>query len=162
MKKINSLLRNNRGDISIATIFLIVALNMLLAFMLLFVSVQIQSMQIRNSVKQELNNLSASIAKDTHFAMRESELVAYENRLSSSTSYHASLRTQFLNSLESQIKFHTDDYEITGQDLSFRRIDNRIEYTYQATIRFYVSMFGQRKMVYSQLVKLTASHVLKW
>ena len=62
------LLKNERGDMSFFTIFVILAINMLMAFVLLFASVQINCMNIRNAAKMELNNVSARIYADTFHA----------------------------------------------------------------------------------------------
>lgn len=55
------LIRNERGDLSYFTIFVVLAINMLLSFMLLFASVKINCINIRNAAKMELNNVSARI-----------------------------------------------------------------------------------------------------
>ena len=54
-------LKNECGDLSYFTIFVILAINMLLAFVLLFASVKINCINIRNAAKMELNNVSARI-----------------------------------------------------------------------------------------------------
>ena len=51
------ILRNERGDMSFFTVFVILAINMVLAFVLLFASVKINCMNIRNAAKMELNNV---------------------------------------------------------------------------------------------------------
>lgn len=67
---IKSYFTRDRGDTTINAIFLILIMNMLIAFLLLFVTVQIQCTEIRNHAKISLNNLSAIIAEDTYRAMR--------------------------------------------------------------------------------------------
>lgn len=52
MKK--NLLKNERGDLSYFTIFVVLAINMLLSFMLLFASVKINCINIRNAAKLSL------------------------------------------------------------------------------------------------------------
>jgi hypothetical protein len=71
------LLKNERGDMSFFTIFVILAINMLMAFVLLFASVQINCMNIRNAAKMELNNVSARIYADTFHSQREANLDSY-------------------------------------------------------------------------------------
>ncbi len=56
------------GDMSFFTVFVIMAINMILAFVLLFASVKINCMNIRNAAKMELNNVSARIYADTFHA----------------------------------------------------------------------------------------------
>lgn len=54
MKK--NLLKNERGELSYFSVFVILAVNMLLSFLLLFASVKINCINIRNAAKMELNN----------------------------------------------------------------------------------------------------------
>ena len=79
-------LRNERGDLSIATCFIIVGIVMLISFLLLYASVKINCINIRNGAKMELNNLSASIYADTYRSQRESNFGEYLNTLYSSRS----------------------------------------------------------------------------
>ena len=53
---------------SFFTVFVIMAINMILAFVLLFASVKINCMNIRNAAKMELNNVSARIYAYTFHA----------------------------------------------------------------------------------------------
>ena len=46
-------IRNERGDMSFFTIFVILAIIMLMSFVLLFASVKINCMNIRNAAKME-------------------------------------------------------------------------------------------------------------
>ena len=52
-----SRIKNERGDMSFFSIFIILAINMLLSFVLLYASVQINCINIRNAAKMELNNV---------------------------------------------------------------------------------------------------------
>ena len=62
------ILKDEHGDMSFFTVFVILAINMVLAFVLLFASVKINCMNIRNAAKMELNNVSARIYADTFHA----------------------------------------------------------------------------------------------
>ena len=66
-----NLLRSQKGDISIYTCFFIVAAVMLVSFLLLYASIRITCINIRNGARMELNNLSASIYADTFRSQRE-------------------------------------------------------------------------------------------
>ena len=57
--------QNERGDLSFFTVFIILAVNMIMAFVLLFASIRIECINIRNAAKMELNNVSARIYADT-------------------------------------------------------------------------------------------------
>ena len=72
-----SRIKNERGDMSFFSIFIILAINMLLSFVLLYASVQINCINIRNAAKMELNNVSARIYADTFPSQREANLTSY-------------------------------------------------------------------------------------
>ena len=92
---------------------------MLVTFLLLFFSVQINCINIRNGIKMELNNLSASIYADTYRSQRESNFSEYLNTLYQSSSYKSQLENIVLDGLESKISLSTDDYTIRNTDLEF-------------------------------------------
>ena len=85
--KTKKALRNDNGDITIYTCFFIVGIIMLISFLLLYASVQINVINIRNGAKMELNNLAASIYADTFRAQREVNYAEYMATLYSSASY---------------------------------------------------------------------------
>lgn len=62
------------------------------SFLLLYASIKITCINIRNGAKMELNNLSTSIYADTYCSQRETNLSAYLNTLYSSSNYTAMLR----------------------------------------------------------------------
>lgn len=90
MKK--KLLKNECGDLSFLSIFIILAVNMILAFVLLFASVKINCINIRNASKMELNNVSARIYADTFHSQREANLSSYMADLHLSSAYQEALR----------------------------------------------------------------------
>ena len=55
---------------SIYTCFLVMGVVILVSFLLLYASVKITCINIRNGAKMELNNLSASIYADTYRSQR--------------------------------------------------------------------------------------------
>lgn len=72
-------LLNDRGDISIFTCFFVVGIVILVSFLLLYASIRITCINIRNGAKMELNNLSASIYADTYRSQRETNFSEYLN-----------------------------------------------------------------------------------
>ena len=62
---IKRLFWDERGDLSFFTIFVILSINMVMAFLLLFATIRIECINIRNAAKMELNNVSARIYADT-------------------------------------------------------------------------------------------------
>lgn len=107
MKK--KLLKNERGDLSFLSIFIILAANMILTFVLLFASVKINCINIHNAAKMELNNVSARIYADTFHSQREANLSSYMADLHLSAAYQSALREGFINDMEQRIELSTDD-----------------------------------------------------
>lgn len=68
---------NERGEIAIYSCFFVVGIVMLISFLLLYASVRINCINIRNGAKMELNNLSASIYADTYRSQRETNFSEY-------------------------------------------------------------------------------------
>ena len=101
-------LRNDRGDISIFTCFFVVGIVMLVSFLLLYASIRITCINIRNGAKMELNNLSASIYADTYRSQRETNFNEYLNTLYSSGDYTAMLEDMVTDGLASKIPLSTD------------------------------------------------------
>ena len=64
-------LRNERGEITFFACFFVVGVVMLISFLLLYASIRINCINIRNGAKMELNNLSALIYADTYRSQRE-------------------------------------------------------------------------------------------
>ena len=89
---------------SFFTIFIILAINMILAFVLLFTSVKINCMNIRNAAKIELNNVSARIYADTFHSQREANLGSYMADLHLSAAYQKALRAGFINGMRERIQ----------------------------------------------------------
>ena len=88
--------QNERGDLSFFTVFIILAVNMIMAFVLLFASIRIECINIRNAAKMELNNVSARIYADTFHSQREANLNSYMDDLNFSAAYQADLRVDFI------------------------------------------------------------------
>ena len=105
-------LGNDRGDISIFTCFFVVGIVMLVSFLLLYASIRITCINIRNGAKMELNNLSASIYADTYRSQRETNFSEYLNTLYSSSDYTAMLEDMVTDGLANKIPLSTDDYQV--------------------------------------------------
>ena len=112
MKK--NLLKNECGELSYFSVFIILAVNMLLSFLLLFASVKINCINIRNAAKMELNNVSARIYADTFHSQREANLDSYMADLHLSSAYQDALRAGFINGLEERIALSNDDYTVSN------------------------------------------------
>lgn len=76
-KRIWKLCKNERGDISFLSCFLVMGIVILISFLLLYASIRINCINIRNGAKMELNNLSATIYADTYRSQRETNFSEY-------------------------------------------------------------------------------------
>ena len=87
LRRLRQPLRNKRGEIAFFSCFFVVGVVMLISFLLLYASVKITCINIRNGVKMELNNLSATIYADTYRSQRETNFEEYLRTLYSSSDY---------------------------------------------------------------------------
>lgn len=156
-------LRNARGDMTFNNCFIMLALVMLISFLLLFFSIKINSINIRNSIKMELNNLSASIYADTYRAQRESNKGEYIHTLYSSSSYTRQLEQMVEDGLSEAIPLEADGYSIQNIHLEFIHNGNsQIEYIFTCDIKFYVIMLNDRYPTITQKIRLTGRHNTKF
>ena len=157
-----SRIKNERGDMSFFSIFIILAINMLLSFVLLYASVQINSINIRNAAKMELNNVSARIYADTFHSQREANLTSYMSDISLSAAYKNALRASFTEGMRSRVKLTNDDYDVENIDLTFRQYSEKIEYIASFDITYRIRMFGESFPPIRRHVELTGSHNTKY
>lgn len=160
--KMASLLRSQKGDITIYTCFFIVATVMLVSFLLLYASVRITCINIRNGAKMELNNLSASIYADTFRSQRETNFSEYLNTLYSDSSYVAMLEETVTDGLANKVPLSTDDYAIRNIRLRFRISGSRVEYTFSCDAEFFIRMFGHQYPTVTRHIELTGFHNTKF
>ena len=156
------ILRNERGDMSFFTVFVILAINMVLAFVLLFASVKINCMNIRNAAKMELNNVSARIYADTFHSQREANLDSYMADLHLSSAYQDALRAGFINGMEERIRLSSEDYTVENISLQFNQYSDKIEYVVTCDATFRIQMFGELFPPITQHITLTGSHNTKY
>lgn len=160
--KTSELLRSQKGDISIYTCFFIVGTVMLVSFLLLYASIRITCINIRNGAKMELNNLSASIYADTFRSQRETNFSEYLNTLYSDSSYVAMLEETVTDGLANKVPLSTDDYAIQNIRLRFRVLGSRVEYTFACDAQFFIRMFGRQYPTITRHIELTGSHNTKF
>lgn len=155
-------IRDERGDLSYFTVFVILGVNMVLAFVLLFATVKINSINIRNAAKMELNNVSARIYADTFHSQREANLDSYMQDLHLSRAYQEELRSDFINSLEDRIDVENNSYDLQNIRLDFHQYDDKIEYVFSCEARFKIRMFGRGFPPITRHITLTGSHYTKY
>ena len=143
-------LRNERGEITFFACFFVVGIVMLISFLLLYASIRITCINIRNGAKMELNNLSGTIYADTYRSQRETNFEEYLNTLYSSSDYTDMLEATVAGGLDSKIPLSTEDYKVS------------VEYIFYCDVEFYVRMFGHSYPAITQRVELTGYHNTKF
>lgn len=162
MNKIKKALRSDKGDITFYTCFFVVGIVMLIAFLLLYASVQINCINIRNGAKMELNNLTASIYADTYRSQREVNYAEYMRTLLSSATYTQQLERTVRDGLATKVPLSTSDYRIRNIRLEFNHTGDRIEYVFTCDAEFYITMFGNRYPTITRQIRLTGYHNVKF
>ena len=155
-------LRNERGEITFFACFFVVGIVMLISFLLLYASIRITCINIRNGAKMELNNLSGTIYADTYRSQRETNFEEYLNTLYSSNDYTDMLEATVAGGLDSKIPLSTEDYKVSDISLEFNVEDGRVEYIFYCDVEFYVRMFGHSYPDITQRVELTGYHNTKF
>jgi len=156
-------LRGDKGEISFYTCFFIAGIVALVAFLLLYASVQINSINIRNGAKMELNNLAASIYADTFRSQREANIDDYMNTLySSGSDYTRRLEQTVQDGLASKVPLTTDDYRVSNIQLEFNRNGDRVEYVFTCDVEFFITMFGNSYPTVTRNIRLTGYHNTKF
>ena len=117
--QLKQLLRNERGEITFFACFFVVGIVMLISFLLLYASIRITCINIRNGAKMELNNLSGTIYADTYRSQRETNFEEYLNTLYSSSDYTDMLEATVAGGLDSKIPLSTEDYKVSDISLEF-------------------------------------------
>ena len=155
-------LRNERGEITFFACFFVVGIVMLISFLLLYASIRITCINIRNGAKMELNNLSGTIYADTYRSQRETNFEEYLRTLYSSSDYTEMLEATVAGGLASKIPLSTNDYQVSDISLEFNVVGDRVEYIFYCDVEFYVRMFGHNYPTITQRVELTGHHNTKF
>ena len=129
-------LRNERGEITFFACFFVVGVVMLISFLLLYASVRITCINIRNGAKMELNNLSATIYADTYRSQRETNFEEYLRTLYSSRDYTEMLEATVAGGLAEKVPLSTDDYTVSDISLEFNVVGDRVEYIFYCDVDF--------------------------
>lgn len=161
-QRIKKKLQNEQGEITIFACFFVTGVIMLISFLLLYASIRITCINIRNGAKMELNNLSASIYADTYRSQRETNFMEYLNTLYSSSSYTAMLEDSVTEGLAEKIPLSTEDYQIKNIRLSFHATGDRVEYVFTCDAEFYIYIFGHSYPAITRRIELTGYHNTKF
>ena len=130
-------LRNERGEITFFACFFVVGVVMLISFLLLYASVRITCINIRNFEE-------------------------YLRTLYSSRDYTEMLEATVAGGLAEKVPLSTDDYTVSDISLEFNVVGDRVEYIFYCDVDFYVRMFGHSYPTITQRVELTGYHNTKF
>ena len=155
-------LKNERGDSVVPfTGFFVMAMVILLALLMMWISAEITFIGIRNSVKNELTNVSIRISEDTYKAMREGNLNAYYETLTSDDFYQAELQQMIRENIASAMPLETSSYHVEDIALTFQENGDNIEYVLTCNVEYYVSLFGYARTIRAEEIELSGRHNIK-
>lgn len=154
--------KNERGDMPFLTLFLMLAVVMVMSFVLLFATVKINCINIRNAFKMELNNVSASIYADIFHSQREANLMSYMADVHISPEYLAALEEGFIDGVKEKVPLVTDDYTLSEIEIQFFKHSDKIEYIATGLVTFNINMFGRWFPPIEQEIRLTGTHNTKY
>lgn len=155
-------LKNERGDSVVPfTAFFVMAMVILLVLLMMWVSAEITFINIRNSVKNELTNVSIRISEDTYKAMREGNLDAYYQTLTSDTSYQSELQHMIRDNIAAAMPLETSSYCVEDIALNFNQSGDNIEYILTCNVEYYVSLFGDARTIRAESIELSGRHNIK-
>jgi len=155
-------LKNDRGDFGVPFIAcFILAMVILLVMLMTWVSAEVTCLCIRNTVKNELTNVSIRISEDTYRAMREGNLTEYYHTLADDAAYRSGLEALVKNKIASAMPLVTDTYKLDNIALTFAENGDNIEYILTCDVEYYVSLFGDTRTVRRKAIELSGRHNLK-
>ena len=155
-------LKNDRGDFGVPFIAcFILAMVILLVMLMTWVSAEVTCLCIRNTVKNELTNVSIRISEDTYRAMREGNLTEYYRTLTDDAAYRSDLESLVKTKIASAMPLVTDTYKLDNIALTFAENGDNIEYILICDVEYYVSLFGDNRTVREESIELSGRHNLK-
>lgn len=154
-------IHDETGALNILSVFIMLAVVILMSYILLLATVRINCINIRNAAKMELNNVSARIYADTYHSQRETDLNQYMNTLQFSQLYQNTLKADFVNGLTNKIALSNASYTIQNIQLYFAQEPDKITYEMSCDVTFHIQMFGNQYPITLQQIILTGSHNIK-
>lgn len=120
-------LKNDRGDFGVPfTACFILAMVILLVMLMTWVSAEVTCLCIRNTVKNELTNVSIRISEDTYKAMREGNLNEYYRTLTDDEVYRNGLESLVKTKIASPVNAYIAlamTAELTGSETQAQVLD---------------------------------------
>ena len=142
-------LNNERGSSVIPfTALFAMAMVILMVLLMMWISAEITFMNIR-------------ISEDTYNAMREGNLHAYYQKLSTDSSYRNELQQMICDNIRTAMPLETASYKIDDMTLTFLENDDSIEYVLSCSVEYYISLFGDARTIRTEEILLNGRHNLK-
>lgn len=143
------------------TTFFIVALVILLVQLMIWVAAEINCIVIRNTIKNELTNISIRISEDTYTAMREGNLSEYYRILMDDEGYREELHKLVVSNINAAMPTQTENYKVENIELIFIENADSIEYIITCDVEYYVSLFGDVRTIRTEEIEIGGKHNLK-
>lgn len=154
-------INNQRGDVYLYTVFVVMAFMMLMSVMIQWVGIGANMTAVRNAVKEELAAVSIRIESDTYQALREGNLDAYNRKLTSSTVYQNELRDLVIEKINDNINLNNKNFTVQGISLTFHKTADHIEYILTFDIRCRATFLGSQVTIANDDITLSGRHLLK-
>lgn len=172
ISKLNSLLRSKSGFAYVQAIIVILVLLIVGVAIIVVFNIQLQAIEIKKTVRMEMNNLSAIIVEDTYNATKHGSVTEYLERLHSSSEYKNHLLDVTVNNISSNLgltkkgssfarineKGNTD-YSLSKIKLEQENTTDKIKYTINLKVTLNVKMLGKYVAGFDQLVSYETHHV---
>ncbi len=155
-------LRNERGDFVVPfTACFVLAIVILLSLLTTQLSAEIMFTGIRNTVKNELTNVSIRIAENTYRAMREGNLDEYYRTLTSSTAYRNELENLVKREIAATMPLSDENYTVDNITLTFAGDGESVEYIFRCDVEYRVAFMSNHVTVRNDTVELVGRHNIK-
>ena len=150
-----AILQSTDGEIMFRVLVRVLFVVALIAGITGFLQVDLLASEIKQTLKQEANTLSAAIAADTYNARIQSSLEEYEHQLLFSSSYRDYLQATTVNAIVTDLGLRQEgaryyragadggmDYYLTGFALEQQNTGDRIRYTIRCIITLPFALGG--------------------
>lgn len=154
-------LRDERGASTPFVLCFVLAMVILLVLLMTWVSAEINCIAVRNTIKNELTNVSIRISSDTYRAMREGNLAEYYRILTRDEAYRTELERLVESKITEAMPLETESYKVDDISLSFSQSGDNVEYIFTCDVEYYVSLFGDNRTVREEAIKLSGKHNFK-
>lgn len=158
---IKSMLKNNKGFAwNVFTIATILLLALVFIFLLFLAHVQTSLYNLKDKVKLELNNTSASATEMIYKDLAEQNFASY---IQSFQKHESSIRNDFMKRLKKEMYFNTSAYEMDPDTISltFETKDGYVNHIFECQVKIKLDILGANRPLLTQKVNITAKHYYK-